>query len=194
MDPTAYNIAWLDLETTGTDEADGSILEVGVAITSPDLDVLAVAEWLAEPDMAHVATMAPVVREMHTANGLLDELDRVGGVPIGTLDAELRSLLDAYAVRGRLVLAGSGVSHFDGRWIRRHLPDAARRLTYWTFDVGVVRRWLATIDPELVRPAPAKTHRALDDARDHLAEWRHYSAVAGEALTELRRAAARPVG
>ena len=181
------NAAWIDLETTGTDETDGSVLEVGLVVATAGGTVLDFDEWLVAPDPTHLAALDPVVYEMHRTSGLLAEIEdveRSGGLPpVATVDAEVAAVLDRWTVNGRIILAGSGVAHFDARWIRRHLPSTARRLTYWTWDVGVVRRFLATVDLALVVPPPDKAHRGLADARDHLAEWRHYRDLIREKVT-----------
>jgi oligoribonuclease len=169
------NLAILDLETTGTDETAGSILEVGIIITDPDLTVLDEASWLVEPAPDHLDHMNDFVLQMHTANRLLDDL-MVG--PTATpdeVDTDIATFLDPHTDNGRIALAGSGVGHFDSRWIRLHLPQTAKRLTYWTYDVGVIRRflrdlvgWAPDVDP------PDKPHRALDDCRLHLTELTRY--------------------
>lgn len=173
------NAAWIDLETTGLDETDGSILEVGLVVADADDRVLAEASWLVDPLPRHLAAMHPDVVEMHRTSGLLADLEAFAdGLPgIGDVDRDVAALLDRHTVDGRIILAGSGVSHFDARWVARHLPATRRRLTYWTWDVEVVRRFLATVDPTLTRPAPDKAHRGLLDARDHLDEWRHYRTI-----------------
>jgi oligoribonuclease len=200
------NIAWIDLETTGSDEHAGSLLEVAAIVTDEHLRELDRAEWLVDPDIEHVATMAEVVRAMHTESGLLDEIDRhkaahlAGRYPDAVVDPpdyvdrRLRDLLDLYAIRGRLILAGSGVGHFDSRWIRAHLPRSAKRLTYYPWDVGVVRRFLGSVDPALVleqHPAGAKPHRAMADAELHLAEWRAYRDAMREAAPDFAVGLAR---
>ena len=191
MSERAKNLAWIDLETTGADEMHGSVLEVGVVISAPTLQTLVETSWLVYPDPEHLASMEPVVAEMHQVSGLMDDIRAYGGADLKDVDRALEWLLRDHAVKGQCVLAGSGVGHFDSRWIRRHLPRSARRLTYAFCDVGTVRRFLASVDAELVRPAPPKAHRGLDDARDHLNEWRHYAEMMREASTPLRVAAER---
>ena len=181
------NAAWIDLETTGTDETDGSILEVGLVIADADDRILHERDWLVSPDPAHMVRLAPVVAEMHRRSGLYADLQANRRLPRpADVDRQIAAYLDPYTVDGRIILAGSGVAHFDARWIRHHLPATARRLTYWTHDVGVVRRFLRTVDPTLVRPAPDKAHRGLTDAHDHLAEWRHYRAALRDLTTPNR--------
>ena len=173
------NLAVIDLETTGTDENAGSILEVGVIVVGPDLVVLDVAAWLVHPYPDHLANMDPVVVEMHRTSQLLAELEAGDNVHLlEDVDRELAALLDRFTVDGRVALAGSGVGHFDSRWLRRHLPNASKRLTYWTIDVGVVRRFLRDLCGWDVPPLnDEKPHRALDDALLHLAEMRAFRDV-----------------
>jgi oligoribonuclease len=199
------NIAHIDLETTGLEERHGSVLEVGLVVTDADLRPLAEWSTLVVPDLAHIAVMPDVVREMHARSGLLDELDalmaaRAGGRPHEGLltrrgtDRALSDVLSPWKVAGRLELGGSGVGHFDGRWLRAHFPRAAQMLTYWPRDVGVLRRELAAVDPELVLEQHIegeKPHRALADIRLHVAEARAYRVMLLEAAGPLRLARAR---
>lgn len=192
-------LAWIDLETTGQPEPwEGSLLEVALYVTEADPTLLPAQvghppffpptwDWLVDPDPAHVATMPDVVRQMHTESGLLDEIDRhranhaAGRYPDAVVDPpsyvdhRLATALDlaGQGTDGTLILAGSGVGHYDARWIRWHLPLSAARLTYYAIDVGVLRRTLRMAG---ILPADrgTKAHRALDDAVDHADEARTY--------------------
>lgn len=197
------NLAFIDLETTGTDETAGSILEIGLTVTDMELNVLHRWETLVIPDIVHVATMDPVVREMHAASGLSDELDALSGereagrrhdglLNLDTADLRLALCLNEHKRRGQVVLAGSGVAHFDSRWIRAHLPLSAALLTYWTIDVGVVRRFLSMIvGAELPEPPTTKPHRGQADVRLHLAETVAYRDAIRAVLADVNRALER---
>ena len=187
-------LLWLDLETTGSDESKDSIIEVGAILTTPDLDDVAEYQSIVLPTDEALGRLLrnPVVKDMHRANGLLDQLLMLeSGPKPHAVATELLGWLDERTVADdSIVLAGSGVGHFDRRFLERWMPQVARRLRYWCIDVGVVRRayamWTDTaeVHPEHV---PGKTHRALDDARFHLEEarmwrrmWREAEATMGE--------------
>lgn len=190
------NICWLDLETTNSDEHTGSIVEIGCVMTDPDLREIEEISLLVLPDPDHWEAMPEVVQRMHNASGLADAIedamaqpDRADALDVAEADRILRQFLDRHAVSGRVILAGSGVSHFDHRWIRAHLPRSAKRLTWWAYDVGNVRRFLGSIDKGLlVHPQPegGKAHRGIVDARDHLNEWRLYRNMVRQAITPMR--------
>lgn len=193
------NLAWIDLETTGADEQTGSILEIGCIVTDDQLRPLDRFETLVHPAPRHLDAMSDTVREMHTASGLLDELEEARANPADghylgpdVADAKLRSVLGRWTVRGQIALAGSGVGHFDSRWIRRHLPITSTVLTYWTYDVGVVRRWLYTLVGCEPAPYTTKPHRAMADIADHLQEAVRYRDALRAASDVISREITRP--
>src|SRR5699024_8687453 len=72
---------------------------------------------------------------------------------------------------GKVVLAGSGVSHFDSRVIRARMPHVQELLNYRQFDVGIMRiQYLHWTKTNLTDVNDDKTHRAMDDVRCHLKE------------------------
>lgn len=191
-------LLWLDLETTGTDETKDSIIEVGVVATTADLVQL--GEWteVVHPTDQGLGRLlrTPPVRAMHEANGLLDLLLQEGDRhhTIGAVDFLLAGWLAEMAhVHGvsRWVLAGSGVGHFDRRFIKAQMPKLDRVLAHWCIDVGVVRRayamWTDTVEIQ-PQQVPSKTHRALDDARFHLEEARMWRRMwrEGEAIVRAQ--------
>lgn len=176
---------WVDLETTGADENAGEVLEVGCVLTpltplAPELSRYSLVIRPAE--QAWPLMMNEVVHGMHVDSGLLDEIHD-GREPLTRvlvdklLVAWRRAAAREVGASGPFVLAGSGVAHFDARWLRLHFPEFSRALTYYTLDVGVMRRALDWADAGMPPyPLPeTKAHRALDDALDHLAEWRWYA-------------------
>ena len=68
-------IVWIDCEMTGLDLERDALIEVAVLVTDSELNILGdgVDVVIACPPEA-LESMPPVVREMHEASGLLDEL------------------------------------------------------------------------------------------------------------------------
>lgn len=178
------HLLWLDLETTGTDEAKDSIIEIGCILTTPDLTAIDEFATPVLPTDEALGRMmrTPVVREMHEANGLLElVLDGIGELPHDAAGMVLNWLADNGAQRGATVLAGSGVAHFDRRFLGRWMPQVDRFLRHWCIDVGVIRRAVGMWAPSVPQSDAndGKTHRALDDARCHLGEARHWADLFG---------------
>ena len=68
-------LVWMDLEMTGLDPATDVIVEIATIVTDDQLDIVAEGPDLVihQPDEA-LATMDPVVTEMHTRSGLLEAI------------------------------------------------------------------------------------------------------------------------
>lgn len=170
-------LLWIDLETTGTDLAQDRILEIGAIVTDFDLNEQEHYHGIVRlaPDEPDALIADPVVRDMHTRNGLLDDcFTSPYAKPLHEHTAPLVELVAPY-LNPKITLAGSGVSYFDRRFLDEGFPRLTERLNYWSVDFGVVRRFLRDIAGiEVTGRAPReKRHRALDDLEDHLAEARN---------------------
>lgn len=175
-------VLWIDLETTGTNELEDLILEVGCVLTDLELNEVDRRSRVINPEGWGVdQLMDDYVTEMHTNSGLLDEIPRSDWT-IGTADTDLSKWVYEHAGTDHVWAAGSGVAHFDLRFIRYRMPKLAKRLTYHTLDVGVLRRACQAWAPQLVPPDPDKPHRAMDDILEHLEEGRYYRRLLAGAL------------
>lgn len=191
--------AWMciyDLETTGTDEERDKILEVGAILTGSRPETFMHPEYTSRFQRAVAIGIAgwkrladnDFVRRMHEKSGLLDEgLVRLPAVQV---DADLTNWIraqtrsDAHAIS-----AGSGVAHFDRRFVKKHLPRFDRLLTHWSLDVGVIRRACdLTERRDLILEETeelGKNHRAMVDAEFHAKEIGHYLTVLAFAMPPL---------
>jgi oligoribonuclease len=175
-------LLWLDLETTGSSADLDEIIEVGCLMTNSELivnDSFSEHSWTVIcSDAALIRLLrSEAVREMHKANGLLDEVASNRGAAINVVEDELLGWLYAVERKERQVmLAGSGVGHFDRRMISYHMKKLDKYLHYAPFDIGNIRRafqaWGIPLPPSGQKDI--KTHRALDDAKLHLDEARSY--------------------
>ena len=178
MDPSADRIVWIDCEMTGLDLQRDALIEVAVLVTDSELNVLGdgVDVVIACPDEA-LATMPDVVREMHTASGLLDELPN--GV---SMEQAQRMVLDH--VRElvpdprRAPLAGNTVGT-DRGFLARDMPGLEQHLHYRIIDVSSVKELARRWYPRAYFNAQRKNggHRALADIRESIEELRYYRAA-----------------
>lgn len=176
--PPISNLALiLDTETTGN-RPDSELIEIGaVMLDVPSLEELGAFSIVIDPSPEQFSLMIhkDVVREMHEANGLLDDLVAGKGVSPREADRAINEWIDRFTTeRAHIPYGGSGVSHFDRQYINRQLTRLSRRITYWALDVGSVRRIFSLVGADTAS-IEAKTHRALDDARVHAEEVRYYA-------------------
>jgi oligoribonuclease len=172
-------ILFLDLETTGNLDED-EIIEIGcVLMDSKSLQQVSVFSAVIAPSPEAMARMMEntIVRHMHEKNGLLQDVARTNNkMSTGEVDNVLCFWLNGFCHgTNHVPYGGSGVTHFDRKFINKYLPKFAKRLTYWAYDMGCVRRTFELADgPVMSSPPSGKAHRALDDACYHANELRFY--------------------
>ncbi|WP_046768674.1 oligoribonuclease [Jiangella alkaliphila] len=168
-------MVWIDCEMTGLDLQRDALVEVAVLVTDAELNVLGdgVDVVIRPPDDA-LEQMNDVVRQMHTASGLLTEL--AGGVTMDEANTLVMQYIKAHVPEpSKAQLAGNTV-HMDRLFLARDLPEVEGWLHYRNIDVSsikeLVRRWY----PRVYFASPTKTgnHRALGDIKDSIDELRYY--------------------
>lgn len=170
---------WVDLETTGLDERHGvgEILEYAIVVTDLQLNEMGSKEAVIAHEMAWIEDcMSPEVKEMHTKNGLLDEIRKISDVPnkpwgIGAVaieEQEILYFLRQFAADDVIfVIAGSSIS-FDRRWIKAWMPTLESKLHYRQLDVSVYKVGF----PQIFGAATSEAHRAMADIRESIKKHR----------------------
>lgn len=173
-------MVWMDLEMTGLDPAVDRIVEIATIITDDQLNIVAEGPDIVihQPDDV-LAKMLPIVVDMHTKSGLLNEiktsttsLDEAGRATLQFIKAHI-------GAPKSVPLCGNSIGT-DRRFLAAYLPDIENYLHYRSIDVSsvkeLVKRWYPTVDAG--RPAKTGNHRALDDIRDSIRELTYYRANA----------------
>lgn len=153
----------VDIETTGlrVDEGDTLLELAALELYSESLEVGEVFHRIRHMP-APEERMDEVVRNMHTQNGLLEEVKKPG-LSLEDIDRDFAAWLDKVArgEHGRVVLCGSSI-HFDDRFIRKLMPMSTSYLHYRLFDARTIRMW-TEFKYGVQMPTTESTHRALDD-------------------------------
>jgi oligoribonuclease len=171
-------LVWIDCEMTGLDVVADALIEVAALVTDFELNVLGDGvNVVVKPPPESLAQMNEVVTQMHTASGLLAELDS-GRTP-QEAEAEVLEYVRAHVPEKRKApLAGNTVGT-DRLFLARDMPELEGHLHYRVVDVSSIkelsRRWF----PRAYFSAPEKSgnHRALADIRESIEELRYYRAA-----------------
>ncbi|SDH39821.1 oligoribonuclease [Sinosporangium album] len=171
-------LVWIDCEMTGLDLGRDALIEVACVVTDGELNQLDEGvDVVIKPPSEALDQMSEIVREMHTASGLLDALS--GGVTL----AEAESVVMDY-IRGHIPepkkapLCGNSIAT-DRSFIARDMTTVDAYLHYRMIDVSsikeLVRRWY----PRVYFASPGKQggHRALADITESIQELRYYRAT-----------------
>lgn len=168
---------FLDFETTGLDPDRCIPLEIAVCLTDEALNPLWRYDAVLKPSDADshlLQALDPVVLEMHTKNGLLEDV-KTATTSCGIADTVIAAQLAYYQRQGvkRFTLAGATV-HFDRRFLRRYFPQTERLLFYRHLDVSVFKVLADAWAPEL-SPKGEPRHRAMADVDGSIADLKRWA-------------------
>jgi oligoribonuclease len=175
MNERDSRLVWIDCEMTGLSLTTDALVEVAALVTDSSLTVLGEGvDVVIRPPQAAVEQMADVVREMHTASGLLASLST--GV---TIEEAQRLVLDYVREHvptpRKAPLAGNTV-YVDRGFLARDMPELDEHLHYRLVDVSSIKELARRWYPKVYFNAPAKHggHRALADIRESIEELKFY--------------------
>jgi oligoribonuclease len=166
---------------TGLDPAVNCVVEIAALVTDDDLNIVAELPGIViHATEDELALMEPVVVDMHTRSGLLDEI-RASTISLADATATALVFLRDHlpppaegATMTSVPLAGNSIG-MDRRFLAVHMPEIENFLHYRSVDVStikeLVRRWYPQHRYGLSKQG---THRALDDIRESVAELRYY--------------------
>jgi oligoribonuclease len=171
-------LVWIDCEMTGLNIERDALIEVAVLVTDFELNVLGEGvDVIIKPTAESLEQMDPFVRDMHTASGLLAELD--SGMTVDEAEQRVLEHIKEHCPEGsRPPLAGNTIGT-DRMFLARDMPQLETFLHYRVVDVSSIkelsRRWY----PRAYFNAPAKrgNHRALADIQESIEELRYYRAA-----------------
>jgi oligoribonuclease len=160
---------------TGLDLANDALVEIACVVTDGELTELdAGIDLIIKPPAEAIDQMPELVRQMHTASGLLTEL--AGGMTLDEAQDQVLGYVRGHVKEARRApLCGNSIAT-DRAFLARDLPRLDDFLHYRMIDVSSVkelaRRWF----PRAYFASPVKVggHRALADIRESITELRYY--------------------
>jgi len=178
--PNNDNLIWIDLEMTGLDPDNDSILEIATVVTAPDLTVLAEGPVMAVAhDEARLLAMDDWNRNQHGKSGLWQ---RVLESDVDHAGAEARTLafLAEWVPAGKSPMCGNTICQ-DRRFLYRQMPKLERWFHYRHLDVSTLKELARRWAPELAKGFhKTSAHTALSDIHDSIDELAYYRRFMGE--------------
>ena len=173
------NLIWIDLEMTGLDTDNDSILEIATVVTDKDLNILAEGpEFAIRHDEARLRAMDEWNRNQHGKSGLWQRiLD--SEVDMALAEARTVEFLLQWVPPGKSPMCGNSICQ-DRRFMHRLMPRLERFFHYRNLDVSTIkelaRRWAPDVSKGFSKES---SHTALSDVRDSIAELAYYRPLLG---------------
>ena len=168
------HLVWLDLEMTGLNPNEHTIVEIATIITDSHLNILEEGPVLAiHQDKTTLDNMEKWSRNTHTKSGLFKRIEESN---ISMEEAEVQTLqfVRRYCSEKKAPLCGNSIGH-DRRFLERYMPTFFDYLHYRNIDVStikeLVKRWYLKGPPA---PTKAGSHLALNDIRESITELQFY--------------------
>ncbi|MFH9351363.1 oligoribonuclease [Kitasatospora sp. NPDC017646] len=168
-------LVWIDCEMTGLDLDRDALVEVAVLVTDSELNILGEGvDVIIRPPAEALANMPDVVLAMHTASGLLEELEQ--GVTLAEAEERVLAYVREHVPEaGKTPLCGNSVAT-DRGFLTRDMPTLEKHLHYRIVDVSSIKELARRWYPKAYYNSPPKggNHRALADIRESIDELRYY--------------------
>jgi oligoribonuclease len=167
------NLVWIDLEMTGLDPEKHVVIELAAIVTDAELHIIAEGPTIAIYHPQEILSgIDEWSRTHHQASGLLK---RVAESSIDTKAAELQTIefLSSHCRPGECPLCGNSIWQ-DRRFLAKHMPELEKFFHYRIIDVSSVKELARRWYPELPPYPKKKTHLALDDIKESIAELSYF--------------------
>ena len=173
------SLVWIDCEMTGLDFENDALVEVACLVTDRDLNILDEGvDVVIKPPQDALDRMGDFVRDMHTASGLLEELDK--GVTLEEAEDRVLEHIHQYVKEPRKApLCGNSIAT-DRTFLARDMRRIDEFLHYRMVDVSSIKELLRRWQPRVYYASPEKQggHRALADITESIRELRYFRAAA----------------
>ena len=182
MSSSANNdrLIWIDLEMTGLDTDNDSIIEIATVVTDGQLNVLAEGpEYAIAHPEERLQAMDEWNRGQHRRSGLWDRVV-TSNISIAQAEADTINFLAQWIKAGASPMCGNTICQ-DRRFLHRLMPRLERYFHYRNLDVSTIkelaRRWSPQVLAGVVKTG---SHTALSDVHDSINELKHYRQFMGE--------------
>lgn len=168
------HLVWLDLEMTGLNPNEHTIVEIATIITDSHLNILEEGPVLAiHQDKTTLDNMEKWSRNTHTKSGLFRRIEE-STITMEEAEKQTLQFVRRYCSENKAPLCGNSIGH-DRRFLERYMPTFFDYLHYRNIDVStikeLVKRWYPNGPPA---PTKAGSHLALNDIRESITELQFY--------------------
>ena len=176
MSAKAERLIWIDLEMTGLDTQQDSIIEIATIVTTFELETVAEGPMLAiHQSEAVLDGMDEWNTRQHGGSGLIDRV-RASHLDARAAERESLEFLSGLVACGASPMCGNSICQ-DRRFMAREMPELEAFFHYRNLDVSSLKILAGMWAPAVLKGVTKHSeHLALADIRDSIDELRHYRA------------------
>lgn len=176
MSAQMHRLIWVDLEMTGLDCQNDSIIEIATVVTDADLRVIAEGPVLAiHQSDAVLGRMDEWNTRQHGKSGLTERV-RASKVTAAQAEQQTLAFLAEHLAPKASPMCGNSICQ-DRRFMAREMPALEAFFHYRNLDVSTLKILAGLWMPAALEGMVKNTeHLALADIYESIAELRHYRA------------------
>ena len=174
MSTESKRLIWLDLEMTGLDTFNDTIIEIATVITDGNLGVIAEGPSLAihQEDII-LNAMDDWNKKQHSQSGLLERV-RKSNLTIADAENMTLNFLKKITNKEESPMCGNTICQ-DRRFLARLMPELEAHFNYRNLDDTSLKIISQLWNPEVARShSKNSNHLAMDDVYDSIYELKHY--------------------
>ena len=174
MTMDSNHLIWIDLEMTGLDTIQDTIIEIATVVTDKDLTILAEGPVIAIYQHDSVlASMDDWNQKHHGSSGLIDRI-RQSAINMEQAEQATIEFLEQWVPAGSSPMCGNSICQ-DRRFMARLMPKLEAYFHYRNLDVSTLKELAKRWKPETEAGFKKQSsHRALDDIIESIQELRYY--------------------
>jgi oligoribonuclease len=167
-------LIWIDLEMTGLDSQQDSIIEIATIVTDANLETIAEGPVIAiHQTDAVLQAMDDWNTRQHHRSGLTERV-RASRITAAQAEATTLEFLRQYVAPNASPMCGNSICQ-DRRFMAREMPMLEAFFHYRNLDVSTLKILAGLWSPEVLAGVSKNSaHLALADIRDSITELRHY--------------------
>ena len=170
-----HNLIWIDLEMTGINPDQDHIIEIALLITDYNLQVISERfNVVIHQPPERLANMEKIVVDMHTSNGLIDQV-AASKVSLQAAEQLALEFVKQYVPDNASPMCGNSIC-LDRRFLFKYMPTVERHFHYRNLDVSTVKLLTQYWHPDIASSFKKSTsnHRAIDDILESIVELQFY--------------------
>jgi oligoribonuclease len=173
MSQNPTHLIWLDLEMTGLDPDNDTIIEIATLITDAHLNTIAEGPLLAIHHRDQVlAKMDDWNQKQHGQSGLIERV-RHSQMTLSMAEQLTLAFVQKHVPPNTSPICGNTICQ-DRRFLYRYMPTLEKYFHYRHLDVSTLkelaRRWVPSL-PEFDKQSK---HLAMNDIHDSIEELQYY--------------------
>jgi len=173
MSQNSNNLIWIDMEMTGLDPDNDTIIEIATLVTDSNLNVIEEGPVLAIHHNDEILTaMDEWNTRQHGKSGLIERV-RQSQINLATAERLTLAFLQQHVPSNTSPMCGNTVSQ-DRRFLYRYMPKLEQYFHYRHIDVSTLKELAKRWKPKLSEFNKESKHLAINDIYESLGELKYY--------------------